>query len=189
VFAPAIRTRKECVLSIERNRADRSLDDVAVDLDAAVIDEADQAGPAREGIADRFGELGLLADKRQLGAQPDFQVVDDRLGLLLPDRSPLLGGTAADRALDCIEPCNALQRLARDRRRAGRGQLVEASADVRPAECELDVAALGKRPITGVTIDLEDALEPGQMGARPFCPPRQRLRSNSFRAATVSPSQ
>jgi hypothetical protein len=79
-----------------------------VDLDAAIVDEADQACPAREGVADRFGKFRLLADELQLGTQPRVQVVDDRPALLLPDRTSLLGGAAADHALDRIELCNAL---------------------------------------------------------------------------------
>ena len=78
------------------------------------------------------------------------------------------GAAAADAALDGIQLRDALQRLSGDRRRAGRGEFVEAAADVRPAEGEFHVPALGERPVAGVAVDLKDALEPGQMGGRPL---------------------
>ena len=76
VLAAAVGTGEERVLAVQRNRSDRSFDHVAIDLDAAVIEEADQAVPARQGIADRLGELGLLTDQTELGAKPGFEVVD-----------------------------------------------------------------------------------------------------------------
>lgn len=42
-------------------------DDVDVAFDAAVIEEVAKARPSREGVADRLGELGLLADGLELG--------------------------------------------------------------------------------------------------------------------------
>jgi hypothetical protein len=39
VLAAAIRSGKERILAIEGNRPDRALDDVGIDLDAAVIEE------------------------------------------------------------------------------------------------------------------------------------------------------
>ena len=44
-----------------------------------------------------------------------------------------------------VERGDALERLAGDRRRAGGGEFVEAPADMRPAEGELHLAALGER--------------------------------------------
>ena len=38
-------------LAVQRNRSDRSFDDIAVDLDAAVVKEAGQPFPARQGVA------------------------------------------------------------------------------------------------------------------------------------------
>jgi hypothetical protein len=58
----AVRTCEQCILSIERDRAHRTFDGVVVELDAAVIDEARQAFPARQGIADDLSKFALLAD-------------------------------------------------------------------------------------------------------------------------------
>ena len=40
VFATAIGTSKECVLAVQCDRPDRAFDDVAVDLDATVVEKA-----------------------------------------------------------------------------------------------------------------------------------------------------
>ena len=74
MLAAAIGACEEGVLPIERDRVDLTFDDVAVDLDAAVVEEAGQALPAGERIADRFGKLGFLADQSELGAQPGFEI-------------------------------------------------------------------------------------------------------------------
>lgn len=70
VLSPAVGAGEECVLAIEGDGADGPLDDVGVDLDATLVEEARQASPARERVADRFGELALLADQGELPAQP-----------------------------------------------------------------------------------------------------------------------
>jgi hypothetical protein len=47
--------REERVLPCQRDRADLVLDRVGVELEGAVVEEADQAGPVREGVADVLG--------------------------------------------------------------------------------------------------------------------------------------
>lgn len=46
VLGAAVRAREEGVLSVERDRADRPLDGIGVELDAAVVDEARESLPA-----------------------------------------------------------------------------------------------------------------------------------------------
>src|SRR5882672_10889044 len=60
VLATAVGAGEEVVLAAERDRTDRTLDDIGIDLDAAVIEEAGKALPARERVADRRGD-GRLA--------------------------------------------------------------------------------------------------------------------------------
>ena len=81
MLAAAVGAGEECVLAVQRDRPDRAFDDVGVDLDAAVVEEAGEPLPARERIADRFGELCLLTDQSELGAQPGFEFIDDRPAL------------------------------------------------------------------------------------------------------------
>ena len=59
-------------------------------------------------------------------------------------------------------------RFAGNRRRSGGGELVEVTPDMRPAERQPDVATLGELAVTGIAIDLQDALEALQMGHRPL---------------------
>src|SRR5882762_9645914 len=168
MFGTAVGAGEQGILSGQCKGTDAALDDVIVDLDAAVVEEQAQPLPARERVADRRGELGLLADELELGAQPGFESFDQRPAALLADRTPLLGGTATDLGLDPIERCNARQRLGGDRRRARLGQLVEVPAHVAPAEGKPRVALLGQYLVAAVAVDLQDALEAAEVRDRPL---------------------
>ena len=91
VLGAAIGTSEESVFSIERNGADRALDDIGVDLDTSVVDEARQSVPARERVADRLGQLGLLADQRELFSQPGLERVEDGARFFLSRITTLSG--------------------------------------------------------------------------------------------------
>ena len=125
---------------IERDRPDAALDDVGVDLDAAVLDEAAKAVPARERIADRLGELALPADAIEFFAKPHLKAVDDWPAVVAADGVALISAAAANVLLYHIERRDAFQRLARDRRRASRGELIETAAHMRP--CDQQKASL-----------------------------------------------
>ena len=99
MFGPAVGTGEQGVLAGERQGADRALDGVVVDLDPAVVEEEGQAWPAGQRVADGFGQLGLLADGVELGAEPGLQVLDDRTALLQARRTAGLGILAADLGL------------------------------------------------------------------------------------------
>ena len=58
--------------------------------------------------------------------------------------------------------------LAGNRRRSGGGEFVELAPDMRPAERESDVAAVGEFAVTSIAVDLQDTLEALQMGDRPI---------------------
>lgn len=168
MLAAAVGIGEESILAVQCDRPDGAFDDVGVDLDAAVVEEAGEPLPPREGVADRLGELGLLADQAELLAQPWLEHLDDRPALLSARGPSLVGTATADLSLDAIESGNVLQRLAGDRSRARRGKFVEAPANMRPAEVKLDVAALGKDPIPVIAVDLQHTLEAGKMGNRPL---------------------
>ena len=91
VLAAAIGAREESVLAIEGDRADRTLDGVGVDLDPAVVEEAREAVPVRERVADGLGELALLADEGEPVAQPGLESDDERTRSLLADGAALVG--------------------------------------------------------------------------------------------------
>ena len=71
VLAAAIGAGEERVLAVECERADGALDHVGVDLDTAVVEEARQARPARERVANGFGDRALQRDgSAAIGAEP-----------------------------------------------------------------------------------------------------------------------
>ena len=78
VLGAAVVAGEEGVIAGERDRADGALDHVGVDLDATVVEEQAEPGPAGERVADRLGELALLADEGELLAQPGFEEFDER---------------------------------------------------------------------------------------------------------------
>lgn len=84
--------------------------------------ELGQALPARESVADRLGELGLLPDQAKFLAQPGFEPGDHRLALFLPHGPSLACRPAADVVLDPVELGDAGERLAGDRRRPACGE-------------------------------------------------------------------
>jgi hypothetical protein len=73
MLGAAVGAGEQSVLAVEGQRADGALDDVIVDFDLAIVEEQRKPSPARQGVADRLGQLGLLADQRQLLAQPRLQ--------------------------------------------------------------------------------------------------------------------
>ena len=70
MLAAAVGAGEEVVLAAERDRTDRALDDIGVDLDAAVVEEAGAPVPARERVAARRGDSRLAGDGGELGFQP-----------------------------------------------------------------------------------------------------------------------
>ena len=141
----------------------------------AIVDEARQAFPAGQHVTDRFGELCFLADESELCAQPRLQRINERLAFMAANTAPLIGVEAPDGFLDLVEHADAFQRFAGDRRRARGGEFVKATAHMRPTECEFDVAALGQRAIADIAVDLQHALEAGEMRDG-----RSALRSGAY---------
>ena len=85
MLGTAVRPREQRILSVERDGTDGAFDSVVVDLDAAIVDEARQAFPARQGVTDGFGELALLTDQTKFCPQPRFKGIDEWSTFLLPD--------------------------------------------------------------------------------------------------------
>ena len=130
VFAPGVRAGEQRVFAVQGQGPDRSLDHIGVDLDPAVVEEQAQACPARQGVADRIGELAFAADEPELLAQPRIQRIDQRLTALLACGTPFPGRATTNVGLDPVERCDARQRLCGDRR--GGGEFVEGATDMAP---------------------------------------------------------
>ena len=101
-------------------------------------------------------------------AQPRLERFDQRPAALLADRATLLGGTAADLVLDPVEGGDARQRLGWRSAPGRLGQLVEVPTHVAPAEGKPHVALLGQHLVAAVAVDLQDAVEAGEMRDRPL---------------------
>src|SRR5260370_34769424 len=64
VLRALIVARKQRVLAIEHERPDAALDDVGVELDAALVEEAGEPAPMIERVADVLGHACLARDSR-----------------------------------------------------------------------------------------------------------------------------
>src|SRR5262245_16653668 len=163
VLGTGVGAGEQSILASERQGENGTLDDVAVDLDASVVEEQAQALPARQSVSDRLGEPGLLAEELELVAQPWLERLDERPAAFLADLAPLGGGTAADFGFDAVELGDARQRIAGDRRGTGRGKLVELATDMAPAEGQLHRVVPGHHLVAAVAIDLQDTREALEM--------------------------
>ena len=120
----------------------------------------------KQRIADRLAEFALLADEAELLAQPRLEIGDERSSSGLANVAPFLRTTTANVLLDRIESGDAVERLAGDWRCAAVGDLIEPPSHMRPAEREAHVALFGEDAVAGVAVDLENALEAGEMRDR-----------------------
>src|SRR6185437_2933541 len=136
-------------------------DGVVVDFDLAIFKEQAKTVPTRQRIADRIGELGLLADQRQFLAQPGLEGFDQRTSALLAGGAALFSGAATDVVLDPVKRGDTGQRLGGNRRRATLGQLVKVTANMAPAEGETHLARSGQHLISSIPVYLQHAAEAG----------------------------
>lgn len=88
---------------MEDKRTDGALDSVVVEIDTAIVEEADEAVPARERVADRLAETALCADLPTACLEEVMQVVHDRAAELVADVTTLGSSQAADLILDGVE--------------------------------------------------------------------------------------
>lgn len=61
-FGAALTAGEQVILLSQAYRLDAAFNRIAVDLDAPIIDEARQAFPMVEGVADRLAKAGFLRD-------------------------------------------------------------------------------------------------------------------------------
>ncbi len=73
------------VVTIDGQRPDAAFDDFAIEVDAAVVEEAREVFPASERVADQFAELGLGADLAVPRIELLVQIIDDDAAALIAD--------------------------------------------------------------------------------------------------------
>jgi hypothetical protein len=98
-----------------------------------------------------------------------LQRIDHGPAFFLAHGAALLGRATADFAFDSVQLADPLKRLRGNRRRAGGCQLVEGAPHMRPAKGEPDVSTFSQQFVSGVAIDLEHALEVGEVRGHALC--------------------
>src|SRR5690606_15723643 len=117
-----------------------------------------------------FGGFGFAGDFTQLALPQVEETGDDGRGPFLPPRRPGLSISTTHLILDLPQRTHGDDRIRRDLRDPGNVQVVELSPQMRPAPGKLDrviAASLGARlskaRIGGISVDLKDTVEPGEM--------------------------
>ena len=98
IFGAVIMTREESILAGKGLRAHRTLDDVGVELDAAIVEKAGKAVPVPEAVADDPSRIRAAREPRELMLEEDLERIDERA------RSCLASGHGADRHLCRARP-------------------------------------------------------------------------------------
>src|SRR5450631_2090744 len=139
-MATAIAAGEEMILATECNRPDRPFNRVGIEFDAAIMQEARQSVPARECVADRFGNRAAAWYKRKLLFEPEPHRLDDALGAIAASREPVPRRLAANVGFNGIEFGDPAECFGRDRRVGCLRHLVELAPCMTPACGEHDVA-------------------------------------------------
>ena len=119
------------MIATQSHRAQSTLGGVVVDLQMAVVAEAQQCGPKPERVADGRGDRRFLRQLGERGSKPLVHGVEQRPGARLTDLLAFLWRATADLAFDCVQFADATQSFRRDRRGVCLLQVVKLSANVR----------------------------------------------------------
>ena len=175
VLGAAVRPGEEGVLAGQGDGSDGALDGVGIELDAAVVEEPDEAVPELERVADGLGKAGAAWQSGLLRLQPGAQSLDEGSGAGVARGAAALGVEAADLGLHGVAFGDAPQRLLGDRGVPDLGDVVEAPPDVAPAEGARDGTARpvgrGEAAAGGVAVHLERSGEAFDEIGRVLVPP------------------
>jgi len=83
VVAALVGACEQSIFAVEGERTDGALDGVVVVIDAAIVEEADEAVPARERVADRLAETAFGTDLSAACFEEPVEIVDDRTAALV----------------------------------------------------------------------------------------------------------
>ena len=190
---PVLRTvvvaGEERILARERLRPHGAFDDVGVQINAAVVEEADKPVPVVEAVVNGIGDGRFGRDALELLVEERLECEAVRRGLRLAKGSPLVGAFTPDRRLDPVERGDTQERLRGDGGVAFSGDVEELAPQMRPAE--------GKRNplfwqllVRRVAVALHDAAIGGEQRVQMHpAPPRRmgksvlRIESNGFPCA------
>ena len=189
----AIGAAEQPGLPAQSDPAQRPLRRVVGETNPPVIEEQRERRPALEHVLDRLGEIVPARELRELRAQVDVKILDQRPAHSSPRSHPFLGALAIDRALDLEHRVDAAHDLDGDRRqnyfifaRSFAAQIAldvceleELASRMRPARRLPDWARFSSRQVKGVvafiSVGLQDAGIPRQMRLRMLAPPIARV--------------
>jgi len=123
---------------MHRLRAHRTLDDVGVELDAAIVKKAGEAVPVPEAVADDPGHIRPAREPRELMLEEDLERVDERARSCPARGTALIGTCTAHVLLDGVDLRNARNGFGGDGRIAALGDLEEFAPQVAPAKGDCD---------------------------------------------------
>lgn len=132
-FAADLRPGEQPVLAADGDAAHRTLGDIIVDLETAIVEDPRERGPALATIGDRLGHLRLGREAPQGIVEHGTQVLDQRRGTLVPDASSDMGRLPADFLLDLVEAGDPAEQIGGERRRSGGVAIEYLAPEVRPA--------------------------------------------------------
>lgn len=90
-LAAGLQAHKEIILSADDNGTHRAFCSIVIQFQDAVIENGPKPGHAFQCIADSTRQWLFAGDTGQLGVQPYFQIIEDRLCLRLPDLDAMIG--------------------------------------------------------------------------------------------------
>ena len=118
-------------------RIERSTN-VGVELDAAIVEEAGEAAPVPEAVADDPGRIRPARESRELMLEEDLERVDEWTRSYLARGTALIGTGAAHVLLDGVDLGNARNGFGGDGRIAALSDLEEFASQVAPAKGNCD---------------------------------------------------
>ena len=94
VGAALVTAGEQGIFSAQRSRPDGALNDIGIDLDAAIVQEPTKTLPVARAVAHGFCDWRTAGDALQLLVEPQAQGFDERTGSGLPFRTALFRGSA-----------------------------------------------------------------------------------------------
>ena len=167
-MSAAVAAREEMILSSKSNRPDCSFNWVRIKLDAAIVQEARQTIPARERVADRFGERAATGYKRKLRFEPEPHGIDNGLGPIAARREAVCWRLTANFGLDGTEFGDPAQGLSRNRRSRRFDNFVKFAPRVAPTCGKNNVLLFGELLEASIAVDMKNAFEVRKMCNRPL---------------------
>jgi hypothetical protein len=161
--ATTIAACEETVLSRDRLGPDGALNDVAVELDRAVGQEAFEDGATRDCISDCLCELRPARNPRESLLPKAEELIDDSSRCLLTRRDTDVRAVSAGCFFDLLELCHQLYRLGGDLGGVRGVEFAELASAVGPAAGEYHAGIPAVRSVGTIPVNLKNAAMAARM--------------------------